>query len=146
MPTRRPTHVLTVSLLLVGAIIAGWLWVNRERMVPIAPKILLSWDGSTYALLDARHEPDVGMDLPPSGGLGVMDRLSGIQVIDNRFIVGRSEAGEYFLMSLRKLGPDEPGENTVRRFKTEPEWRAACRAEGLPDPALQPPAKLFRWW
>jgi hypothetical protein len=111
-----------------------------DRMVPLAPRVWLSRNGGTWSILDDTHQPK-GLD-PPPGGYVVVDDVAAIDVVGGRYVVGRTNTGEWFLMSIRESGHDEPAENAVERFPSEAAWRAALQSRGIGTPSLRDPGKF----
>lgn len=136
---RQRLPLLAVLLLACVAAAAISMRNKQERIVPLAPRVFLSFDpGRRPSILDARHTPK-GIDAPP-GGIVVLEGVLGLEVVSGKYVVGKTQQGVYFLMDLRHLGNDEPAEATVQRLPSETEWQEACRARGFEPPPLRRPS------
>lgn len=111
-----------------------------DRMVPLAPRVWLSWNGATWSILDDTHQPK-GLD-PPAGGFVVVEDVAVLAVIDARHVVGRTRAGEWFLLSVRESGHNQAAEEAVERFPSESAWRAALQSRGIGTRQLKDPRKF----
>jgi hypothetical protein len=138
---RRPLDFVPALLLLcVVAVVVLWVRNNMDRMVPLAPRVWLSRNGGEWGILDDTHQPK-GLD-PPPGGYGVVKDVAALEVIDGRFVVGRTRAGEWFLLSVREGGHNQAAEEAVDRFPSEGAWRAALQSRGVGTRQLKDPRKF----
>ena len=128
---------LALSLLLCATLFVLWVRKRMDRIVPLAPRIYLSWNGVSWSVLDDRHTPK-GLD-PPPGGTVVVDNVASIEVANGKHLIGKTRDGEFFVMDLREPGSTASVEDPVRHFASEEEWRAACRAIGVSEPRLRDP-------
>jgi hypothetical protein len=135
---RRAPFVLTLVAIAVAVYLIR---AHRDRFDPVAPGVFLSWDGIRWAVLDNRHEPNVGFDKPLPGGVVVVDRVRALAKQGDH-LVGQTQDGTYFIVDLRPLRRDEMESDTVTTFASEEEWRARLTALGLSVPTLRDPADV----
>ena len=140
--TRRDRNALvTLSLLLCLAAVVLWARSKRERSVQLTPGVwvYLALGGGSRppSVIDARHTPK-GLD-PGGGGSHLVQDVTALEVVNGKYVVGKTHSGEFFVVDLRELGRDELAEDTVQRFPSEAEWQAACRSRGFDPPKLREP-------
>ena len=139
-PVRRPVMVPVVILGAFAVVVGSWLYRNRERMVPVAPRVLLSLGGGLPPnLLYETHGHGLG-------GIVVVGDVAALEVIDQRYVIGTTDSGEMFLLTVRPLKRDESYHDLVERFAPADTqaWRDRCRAVGIESPTLRDPAEVAR--
>ena len=132
-----------VPVVILGAfavVVGSWLYRNRERMVPLAPRVLLSLNGGLTPNLLYDDQGD-GI-----GGLVVVGDVAALEVIDQRYVIGTTDTGEMFLLTVRPPKRDESYHDLVERFAPADQqaWRDRCRAVGIESPALRAPREMAR--
>ena len=137
-----PNRLLAVLLFAVAAIAVGWVYHHRDRMDPIAPRVVLSRNCGEWSLLYDPHATPGGA---PTGGFGLAHGLTGVERIDS-YVIGATAAGEHFILTLRDLRRDEYYEELIERFPPgqRGQWLARCQALGMTDPRLRPPEAVAR--
>lgn len=108
---------------------------RRDQMVQLQPMVYLAWNGINWSILDDRSRTP-GLKDAPAGGTTIVESVKSIDVIDSRFIVGRTDSGKWFIFS------HSVPEDAVEWFNSESDWITKARSMGINNPALKSPETL----
>jgi hypothetical protein len=101
-------------------------------MVKLCPGIYLSWDRITWSVLDGR---DRGKGIEDTeGGIVIVQHVNAIAVVPDRYVLGRTDDGRYFVIPAKSGSGD-----AVQWFEAEGTWLDHLRSAGVKDIKLRPP-------
>jgi hypothetical protein len=120
---------LVIPSVVIAMMVAG---CQGDRMVKLSAGIYLSWDGTTWAVLDGRNRGK-GIE-ETEGGIVIVQHVNAIAVVPASDVIGRTDDGRYFVVPVKSGSAD-----AVQWFETEASWLDHLRSAGVKDIKLHPP-------